>query len=108
MGLLSIVSSFGTVSSVIIKAFDTNKALAKVLNKYLTKRFPPISFNSFCFGCIFCFAVGFCVCVVVFFLPCHTAGGILVSQLETEPMPPEMEALSLNCSTAREFSSFHS
>ena len=65
MGLLSIVSSFGTVSSVIIKAFDTNKALAKVLNKYLTKHFPPISFNAFCFGCVFCFAVGVCVCVCV-------------------------------------------
>ena len=107
MGLLSIVSSFGTVSSVIIKAFDTNKALAKVLNKYLTKHFPPISFNAFCFGCVFCFAVGVCVCVCVCVLPCHTACGILVPQPEIEPIPPEVEALNLNCSTARECPSFH-
>ena len=36
------------------------------------------------------------------FWPCHTTCGVLVSQPGIEPMPPAVEAQSLNHWTARE------
>ena len=69
--------------------------------KYPVTEFPMIKSGGYRVR-----ALGFClclfVCLFVCFWPHHEAYGILVPQLGIEPVPPAVEARSLNHWTARE------